>query len=347
MRSGSICLGLVAALALSLAPSAPAQSCAGDLTGDGRIDGTDLGLMLSAWGPCTSCPADVNANGIVDGADLGIQLLNWGDCAATPAWATLVDAYPDPSVVTDPALRAAIIATGLAWRVRDTSTQVEMLLVPPGTFHMGCVMGSQGYACPSSEQPVHEVTLTGAYYLGRYEVTQSQWQARMGSNPSSFQGPLFPDSASLPVERVSWNTVRGYLLATGFRLPTEAEWEHACRAGTETPFPNGSTDDATVDEFAWHSTNSGSRTRPVGGKAANALGFHDMAGNVAEWVSDWHDGYSAAAQANPTGPATGTNRVVRGGAWTSSSYALRSSARTPIAPGDWYSSLGFRVARNP
>jgi hypothetical protein len=145
-----------------------------------------------------------------------------------PAWATLVEAQPDPAVVTDPALRAAIEATGLAWRVRDTATQMEMMLIPPGTFQMGCIMGSNAYGCYSWEQPVHAVTLTNAFYMGRYEVTQSQWVARMGSNPSYFQGSS--DSASRPVEQVSWNTIQGYLTATGMRLPTEAEWEYACRA---------------------------------------------------------------------------------------------------------------------
>jgi formylglycine-generating enzyme required for sulfatase activity len=263
-----------------------------------------------------------------------------------PSWATLVEAQPDPAVVTDPELRAAIAATGLAWRVRDTATQVEMLLVPPGTFQMGCIMGSDLYGCVSwLEQPVHQVTLTNAFYLGRYEVTQAQWVARMGSNPSSFQGQ--PDSASRPVERVSWNTIQGYLSAAGFRLPTEAEWEYACRAGTQTPFYNGSTDDTTVGTLAWYQSNSGFQTRAVGGKLANAFGFHDMLGNVWEWVNDWYGGYTAEAQTNPTGPVSASARVIRGGSWSAGANGVRSSNRYGGTPDNTNYDFGFRVARTP
>ncbi|MCX5640639.1 MAG: IPT/TIG domain-containing protein [Planctomycetota bacterium] len=143
-----------------------------------------------------------------------------------PSWATLVEAQPNPAVVTDSTLRAAITASGMAWRVRDTATQMEMLLVPAGTFTMGCTASNQ-YGCISDENPTHSVTLTQAFYLGRYEVTEGQWVARMGRNPSYFQGQS--DSASRPVEQVSWNTIQGYLSVTGMRLPSEAEWEYACR----------------------------------------------------------------------------------------------------------------------
>jgi formylglycine-generating enzyme required for sulfatase activity len=252
--------------------------------------------------------------------------------------------------VTDPALRAAIIATGRPWRVRDTATQVEMLLVPPGTFQMGCIMGSNQYGCYSPELPVHQVTLTNAFYLGRYELTQAQWVATMGSNPSNFQGQS--DSASRPVEQVSWNTIQGYLSATGFRLPTEAEWEYACRAGTQTPFHNGSTDDGTVGALAWYYFNTceggtGCGTRPVGGKLANAFGFHDMLGNVWEWVNDWYGGYTSEAQTNPTGPVSASNRVLRGGSWNYDTSSVRSSFRYFGTPGSTLDYFGFRVARTP
>jgi formylglycine-generating enzyme required for sulfatase activity len=192
---------------------------------------------------------------------------------------------------------------------------------------------------------VHQVTLTNAFYLGRYELTQSQWVARMGSNPSYFQGQS--DSASRPVEQVSWNTIQGYLSATGFRLPTEAEWEYACRAGTQTPFYNGSTDDSTVGALAWYSANSGNQTRPVGGKLANAFGFHDMLGNVWEWVNDWYGGYTAEAQTNPTGPVSASYRVFRGGSWFFDALSVRSSDRNYDSPGYTVYDIGFRVARNP
>jgi len=334
-------------------PTLPA-CCLGDLNADRTVDGADLGALLFAWGPAVpQSPADLDGDGQVGGADLGLLLFGWGACPVfTPPWATLVEAQPDPAVVTDPALRAAISATGLAWRVQDTGTQIEMLLVPPGTFQMGCIMGSNQYGCYTFEQPVHQVTLTNAFYLGRYEMTQAQWQATMGSNPSSFQSASTQVPAAhvpnRPVEWVSWNAVQDYLNSTGMRLPTEAEWEYACRAGTPTPFYNGSTDDSTLDALTWYSANSGNQTRPVGGKAANAFGFHDMLGNVWEWVNDWYGGYSANAQTNPTGPVSGSHRVIRGGSWTyyGVTDVVRSSYRYLVA-GYPDADLGFRVARNP
>jgi formylglycine-generating enzyme required for sulfatase activity len=149
------------------------------------------------------------------------------------------------------------------------------------------------------------------------------------------------------VEQVSWNTIQGYLSATGFRLPTEAEWEYACRAGTQTPFYNGSTDDSTVGALAWYSANSGNQTRPVGGKLANAFGFHDMLGNVWEWVNDWYGGYTPEAQTNPTGPVSASDRVLRGGSWISDTNGVCSSARSHGPPGLSNLVIGFRVARTP
>jgi hypothetical protein len=165
------------------------------------VDGADLGVLLSAWGPAgpESARADINGNGIVDGADLGVLLANWGACGEAPPWATVVQWQPDPAVVTNPVLRDAISATGLPWRVKDTATQIEMLLIPPGEFTMGCSASAQ-HGCAVDEHPIHQVTLTNALYLGRYEVTQAQWQATMGSNPSNFSG--FADSDRRPVEQV-------------------------------------------------------------------------------------------------------------------------------------------------
>ena len=345
-------------LALFIAPAARAQSCAGDLNGDYLVNGADIGILLNSWGQCTDgnygCLGDLNRDGTVNGADLGLLVGAWGICPpvnGVPVWATLIDFDPDPAIVLDPAQRLRIRATGLAWRVRDTATQIEMLLVPPGTFQMGCIMGSNQDGCFSLEQPVHEVTLTNAFYLGRYEVTQSQWVARMGSNPSRFQGQS--DSAIRPVEQVSWNAVEGYLSATGFRLPTEAEWEYACRAGTQTPFhsgpgfPNGTTDNNLVSQIAWFYCNDGCTTKPVGGKAANAFGFYDMLGNVWEWVNDWYGRYTSAAQTDPTGPASASYRVIRGGSWDSDAINARSSTRSQDSPRYANSTFGFRVARTP
>jgi formylglycine-generating enzyme required for sulfatase activity len=276
-----------------------------------------------------------------------------------PSWATLIEAAPDPAVVTSATLRAAITATGLAWRVRDTATQMEMLLIPPGTFQMG----EEGWATP-----VHQVTLTNAFYLGRYEVTQAQWQARMGSNPSSFQSPSSDVPAdqvpNRPVERVSWNMIAGaggFMAQTGMRLPTEAEWEYAYRAGTTTAFhgftgyPNGTNNDGLVGSIGWFYYNtcsggSGCMTHPVGQKLSNGFGLHDMAGNVWEWVNDWYGDYSAEPQVNPQGHPTGQYgqyRVFRGGSWDNHSNILRAAYRAYDAPGYTTINLGCRAARSP
>jgi formylglycine-generating enzyme required for sulfatase activity len=319
-----------------------------DLFVDHQVNGADLGILLSQWGLAPAgTVSDINRDGLVNGADLGYLLNAWGPCSATitvPTWATLVEAMPDPAVVTDTTLRSAIAATGLAWRVRDTATQMEMSLVPPGAFVMGCTASNE-HGCNGDESPTHSVTLTRALYMGRHEVTQGQWVAKMGSNPSYFQGQS--DSASRPVEQVSWNTIQGYLSVTGMRLPSEAEWEYACRAGTTTAFNNGSNDDNTVGNIAWWNGNSGNQTHAVGGKAANALGLHDMTGNVWEWVNDWSEGYSSGGQTNPAGPVSGSYRVVRGGSWNNITYNLRSSYRPYNTPDFTYNFIGFRVARNP
>jgi sulfatase modifying factor 1 len=195
--------------------------------------------------------------------------------------------------------------------------------------------------------------------MGRYEVTQAQWTARMVSNPSSFQSASAQVPAAQvpnrPVEFVSLNTIQGFLSSTGMRLPTEAEWEYAYRAGTTTAFHGwppqtaGTNDDTQVGNIAWFGSNSNSQTRPVGGKAPNGFGLHDMSGNVWEWVNDWYSGsyYASSPSTNPPGPASGTVRVLRGGSWGNVTYFLRSSIRIFYSPGLTVDNGGFRVARNP
>ncbi len=338
----------------------------GDLNGDGTVSAADLGVLLSLWGACQPalpCPADLNHDGVVSEADLGSLLTAWPTAPlpprTVPGWATLIEAEPDPAIVTSASLRAAITATGLPWRVRDNLTNIEMVLIPPGTFNMGCSASNQ-YGCFPAEIPVHAVTLTCPFYMGRYEVTQAQWTAVMGWNPSYFQtaSAEVPASevANRPVEQVSWNTIQGFLSATGMRLPTEAEWEYAYRAGTTTAFhgwagqPAGTNDDNLVGNIAWYAGNSGLLTRPVGGKAANGFGLHDIAGNVTEWVNDWYSGsyYASSPSTNPPGPATGTSRAIRGGSWGGPSRRVRSSDRGEgVPPGYPYANVGFRVARAP
>ena len=366
MKSLRVFLSSVVAIAMAFGVSpSTAQgqvSCSGDVNGDGVVNGNDLAIVLSSWGPCpgtVSCAGDINGDGMVNANDLAIVLSSWGPCPPiVPTWATLIEAMPNPAVVTDATLRNAIIASGFAWRIRDNGTQIEMVLVPGGTFTMGCTR-SNLYPCTFVEYPTHSVTITNAFYMGRYEVTQAQWLAKMGSNPSYFQPPTYTADTSRPVEQVSWNTIQGFLTATGMQLPTEAQWEYACRAGTTTAFHSftgylsGTNDDTLVGNIAWYSGNNGASgtptygTKPVGGKAANALGLHDMGGNVWEWCGDWYGAYSAGAQTNPTGPATGSSRVLRGGAWDGDSYFVRSSFRSDSTPGDTDSYIGFRVARAP
>ena len=272
-----------------------------------------------------------------------------------PAWATLLEAAPDPLVVHDATLRAAIIATECAWRVRDIMTQVEMVLIPPGTFEMGC-SPTVNFACDPDETPVHQVTLTQAYYMGRYELTQAQWQSQMGSNPSWFTSPsaeVPTDQVdNRPVERVSWNDIQGFLGVTGMRLPTEAEWEYACRAGTETAFhampgyPDGTSIDSLLGDVAWFVSNSTGQTRPVGQKAGNTFGLHDTLGNVWERVADWYGDYPDGSQTDPAGPDSGIYRVYRGGSWDTGAHDVRTSCRS-YSPGVTSSRVGFRVARDP
>ena len=274
----------------------------------------------------------------------GALALNSVALGQTP-WYTVLEQAPNPAVVTDAALRLKIVESGLPWRIQDTGTGIEMLLIPSGTFQMGASPGdSEAY---SDESPAHQVTLTNAFYLGKTEVTQAQWLAIMGSNPSRFKD--YSDSPSRPVEQVSWNdiatdteTYQCFNTKTGFRLPTEAEWEFACRGGTTTA--RYGTDVAAI---AWYSGASDSQTINVAGKIANAYGLYDMLGNVWEWCQDWRELYSATTVTNPTGALTGTKRLLRGGGWDVGSKECRASQRdqTYGLPTQIGGAIGFRVAR--
>ena len=269
---------------------------------------------------------------------------------ASAPWCTVLEQAPNPAVVTDSEVRAQIVASGFPWRVQDNSSGIEMLLIPAGTFMMGC-SASNSEACTVQENPTHQVTLTQAFYLGKTEVTQAQWQAKLGINPSYFRG-----NPNNPVEHVSWNEIAGFNTFTGLRLPTEAEWEYACRGGTTAAFhsmpgyPNGTNDDSLLGNIAWDSSNSGDTTHAVGEKAANAFGMYDMSGNVWEFCQDYYSNtyYSASPSTDPIGPQSGTNHVTRGGCKDDASDLCRSSRRN----GEFVSTMkdqnfGFRVARTP
>jgi formylglycine-generating enzyme required for sulfatase activity len=326
----------------------------GDFGLSGDVGGKDLGFLLSMWG-LNEPLADLSGDGVVAGDDLAILLSHWGqtpfalgNCDALP-WATTISYLPAESVVTDSTIRGAIRSTGLPWLVKDRTTNIELVLVPAGTFMMGC-SASIGWSCSGPENPAHPVTLSRSLYVSRFEVTQSQWLSVMASNPSEFQGSAFPNSANRPVESVAPAAIDSFFHVTGFRLPTEAEWEYCYRAGTTTAFhgwpalPQGTNDDSLVQVIAWF----GASTQVVGTKAPNGFGLHDMAGNVYEWVSDWLGGYSPEAQVDPTGPVSGSQRVVRGSSWGQGiSHHARASYRYVVGPATTSSLIGFRVVRNP
>lgn len=215
----------------------------------------------------------------------------------------------------------------------------NMVYVSGGTFAMGAT-SEQGSDAYNDEKPAHRVTLS-SYYIGKYEVTQAEWKAVMGSNPSIFEGD------NLPVENVSWNDCQEFirklntLTGKNFRLPTEAEWEFAARGGNNSRGYkySGSND---IGSVAWYNGNSGSKTHPVGQKSPNELGLYDMSGNVWEWCQDWKGDYPSSAQTNPTGPASGSYRVYRGGR---GNYAgsCRVSFRYRSTPDFRYCYLGLRL----
>ncbi len=228
---------------------------------------------------------------------------------------------------------------------------LEMVWIPAGTFMMGRYEGEQD--SQSNEDPQHQVTLTQGFWMGKYELTKAQWTAVMGTTPWSGAAYVLDDPDS-PAVYVSWNDAQAFvtalnsLTAKTFRLPTEAEWEYACRAGTTTRFYWG--DDASytaIDDYAWGSYN----TFPVnemyahvnGQKPSNAWGLYDMSGNVYEWCQDWYGSYSSGSVTDPTGGSSGSSRITRGGAWTHSTDSARSAARGAGAPDALAASIGFRV----
>ena len=223
----------------------------------------------------------------------------------------------------------------------ETSIGMKLLLIPAGEFQMGSPESdTKAY---SSEKPQHPVRITQPFYLGVTEVTQEQYERVMGTNPSNFKG------SELPVETVSWEDAVEFCrklsakVGRPYRLPTEAEWEYACRAGSRTKWSFGDAE-SSLGEYAWYSSNSGSTTHPVGEKKPNAWGLCDMHGNVWEWCSDWYGEYASAAVSDPSGATAGSNRVLRGGGWNYGPGYCRSAYRRSVAPGSRYDSLGFRVA---
>ncbi|MSR45165.1 MAG: hypothetical protein EXS15_07420 [Phycisphaerales bacterium] len=293
------------------------------------------------------------------------------------SWASVIEEAPDERVIVNEEISRRIRATGLPWRVRDKVSDIEMLLVPAGSFLMGASAGESDIG--AADQPAHEVTISHPFYVGFTEVTQEQWVRMMRVNPSHFQRGTFQaelsekreakikammndgftrqeadaaagvaqvesvDTSDWPVESISLDDLQKYLQKTGLRLPTEAEWEYSCRAGRhESRY-------GELDAVAWFGANSVERTHSVATKVANPFGLHDTLGNVWEWCSDWYSAdYYASCKGtvtDPTGPATGESRVVRGGNWLSlpktcsATYRIGGSVGRPA--------YGFRVVRSP
>ena len=217
---------------------------------------------------------------------------------------------------------------------------IEMVKVEAGSFNMGATPEKENPY--DSEKPVHRVTLTNNYYIGKYEVTQALWQVVMGNNPSRFKGD------DLPVEKVSWDDCQDFIsklnAMTGkrFRLPSEAEWEYAARGGKKSRGYQYSGSN-TFGDVAWYYGNSGPKTHAVGTKQPNELGIYDMTGNVWEWCQDWFGSYSSSPQTNPTGAASGSYRVYRGGSWCNSARDCRTSYRRGNTPDFRYFDLGLRL----
>lgn len=224
---------------------------------------------------------------------------------------------------------------------REITTRIgmQLVLIPAGEFQMGSTTGG------ADEGPVHRVRISKPFYLSKYEVTQAQWEAVMGTQPSKFRG-----DANRPVANVSWEEAQEFLRKLNaqeggrkYRLPTEAEWEYAARAGSTTAYSFG--DDARqLGEYAWYDQNAGGTTHPVGQKRPNAWGLYDMHGNVWEWVQDWKGAYTAGAAEDPTGPSTGALRVIRGGSWYFPAQFVRAAYRLWYVPGYRVGDLGFRPA---
>jgi formylglycine-generating enzyme required for sulfatase activity len=251
--------------------------------------------------------------------------------------------------------------------VATNSLGMRMVLIPPGEFEMGSSQEevirlleearqqnaptSYGERVPA-EAPKHRVKITKPFYLGLCEVTQEQYVRLMGKNPSKFQGV-----PNRPVEQLDWSNAMEFCRKLSelppeksagavYRLPTDAEWEYACRAGTTTRYSFGD-DAAMLDRYAWFSNNSGGSTQAVGQLRANAFGLFDMHGNVWEWCADWYDpGYYANSPADdPSGPTSGANRLGRGGSWREYAERCRAAYRLNFMPDNRFHSLGFRVSR--
>ena len=258
-------------------------------------------------------------------------------------------------------LLAIVFPAGAAEKTYTNSLGMEFVLIPNGSFLMGAEFkGVAQGVVKKDEDPVHQVTISKDFYLAKYPVTQGQWMAVMEKNPSRFRTSGKPDvTKDNPVEKVSWDDIQEFIKLLNqkeghsrYRLPTEAEWEYAARAGTTTQYYFGDDKNQLV-EYAWYEKNSGTSvdistksTRPVGQKKPNAWGLYDMYGNVWEWVQDLYtqDYYVSSPQVDPAGPSDGQHRVMRGGSWDNEPHECRSAKRKGGLKGLRGDNVGFRLA---
>ena len=230
----------------------------------------------------------------------------------------------------------------LTHSTQNPFTESDFVYIEPGSFSMG---SADSLAYPD-EQPVHEVTITQPFYMGRTEVTQAQWVAVTGHNPSEFQGE------ARPVDNIGPPDIQAFLILLNkaahcddcYRLPTEAEWEYAARAGTTSMYSFGS-DPNVLPEYAWFGKNADFKTHPVGKKKPNDWGLYDMHGNVYEWVRDRYGPYGSHSTKDPSGPAEGNEYVLRGGSWTDAERELRVTYRDYYAPNHKHNFFGVRLVK--
>jgi len=247
---------------------------------------------------------------------------------------------------------ARLVAPGPADFYIEPMTGMVLAAVRPGSFMMGTNEAEPGRG---SDEYLHRVTITQLFYIGQHEVTQAQWSRVMGSNPSRFTG-----CEKCPVEQVDFYQVNAFLsrlnagnTAMRFRLPTEAEWEYACRAGSRSPFATGAqltTSQANIDTRFAAGPEDGAaydRTLAVGKFPANKWGLHDMHGNVREWTNDWYGPYDPRREHDPAGTERGSRKATRGGGWRSDANSARCGLRQAQAPQDAADDLGFRVVAEP
>ncbi len=237
------------------------------------------------------------------------------------------------------------------YRAREFPAPTNMVFIPPGTFRMGSPTNEVDRS--GWEGPQTDVVISRGFWMGKYEVTQGEYLAVTGYNPSYFKG-----DTNRPVEKVNWyNATNHCAMLTDrersagripancvYRLPTAAEWEYACRAWTSTRFSYGDDPGYTnLTDYAWYVGNRGSTTQPVGQKLPNPWGLYDMCGNVSEWCQDWFGDYPGGLLLDPQGPGTGSGRVYRGGVWFADASYCRSASRFRTTPEGSFSDLGFRV----